>query len=357
MSPETAPPGYKELSFRLELSFRTFGEEKLRAFVSDLATLTASKETDFKYVGVRRGCVNVYLKVPKRVADQLIQMFGASLREEDDPEYSGDIIHFRDKWKLEEITQYESEINIMVKRKPFKQAVIFVHGWSGDKDSFGILPDYFITRHACAVYVFPYPSSALGESPSVTLVGDALHEDIKVRFRNHKLAFLGHSQGGLVIRRFVVRSWEGAERLDLNVKNIAFIASPFNGTMWADIANRIPLVGGRQLSDLSQGSSSLYQLNQRWTQWTDKYVPQASRIKCWFGTNDQVVPLNSMTGGTSDAVPVLGKGHIDIVKPKTEVDPIVTSLESWLRDTEFWNSHLSTTATTKRLTTTPIEQA
>ena len=53
------------------------------------------------------------------------------------------------------------------------------------------------------------------------------------------------------------------------------------------------------------------------------------------GENDKVVPLNSAIGLDPNPVPILGAGHIDIVKPKDANDEIVETAVQFLRHAGF----------------------
>ena len=53
-----------------------------------------------------------------------------------------------------------------------------------------------------------------------------------------------------------------------------------------------------------------------------------------MGTADKVVSLNSARGTDTDPIPVLGAGHVDIVKPKAADGPVVTTIARLVHDIE-----------------------
>jgi hypothetical protein len=92
----------------------------------------------------------------------------------------------------------------------------------------------------------------------------------------------------------------------------------------------------QQLSDLSDDSPVLYDLNKRWKKWMGDYVPSRCRLKSIFGTDDKVVTSVNAIGDDSDATPIMWKNHIDIVKPETADDEVVLTVKTFLKQTKFF---------------------
>ena len=116
---------------------------------------------------------------------------------------------------------------------------------------------------------------------------------------------------------------------------MTFIASPYSGTNWATLAKKIPFLQKAQLDALTPNSPTLLELNDQWVAWAKRNVPNNCRSRCIFGSNDDVVPLNSASGIDSDGIPILGKGHIDIVKPSTADDEVVLTTIRLLRESGY----------------------
>jgi hypothetical protein len=114
------------------------------------------------------------------------------------------------------------------------------------------------------------------------------------------------------------------------------LASPHNGTILANLGNKIPFLKSEQLSDLSDDSPVLFDLNTRWMKWVKDYVPERCKLRSIFGTKDELVTSINAIGDDEDCIPILGRTHVDIVKPTNEEDEVVLTVETFLDETKFF---------------------
>lgn len=129
--------------------------------------------------------------------------------------------------------------------KPLK-TIILVHGlsrrredmWFFERRLKRLLPGY-------AVYRFGYKSAQLTIEEMVA----QLSEYTKQVASDGEVYFIGHSLGGLLVRRLAC-NWDGKARL----MRLVTLGSPLNGSKMARFAQRVPVLRfalGRGLSDLS----------------------------------------------------------------------------------------------------------
>jgi hypothetical protein len=186
-----------EVSFRLKTSLQAFTKDVQVEFISDLAKLSGCKPDDIRVVSIRSGCVVLNLKMPEASAKEMFTVYWEYLRTKKDREMCPpEVLEFIKKWKVEDFTKFDVDLDIVVKKKSLRHAILFVHGWSGDSDSFDRFPEILFSSHGSACAVFPYPTGALRHSPSIVYVAEALNNWIKNRFKGHRIAILAHSQGG-----------------------------------------------------------------------------------------------------------------------------------------------------------------
>jgi pimeloyl-ACP methyl ester carboxylesterase len=326
-----------EVSFRLKTSLQAFTKDVEAEFISDLARLSGCMPDEIRVLSLRAGCVVLNLKMPEASAKEMFKVYQEYLRTKKEREMCPpEVLAFLEKWKVEDFTKFEVDLDIVVKKKSLRHAILFVHGWRGDDGSFESFPDILFSLHKSACAVFPYPTGVLQHSPSIVYVADALHNWIKNRFKDHRIAILAHSQGGLVTRRFIVSATDKRDRLDMQVRNIVFFASPHNGTILANLGNKLPFLKSQQLSDLSDDSPILFDLNVRWKKWVKHYVPERCKLRSIFGTKDEVVTSINAIGDDEECIPILGRTHVDIVKPTNAEDEVVLTVETFLEETKFF---------------------
>jgi pimeloyl-ACP methyl ester carboxylesterase len=325
-----------DVDFRLLLDHDEFTEEVQSNFRNLLAEVTDCSADDVRIVSIRRGCINVRVRMPDDSAKQFLEMFWMYCQENPDMEsLPAPLREFLSKYKVDDFTG-RVDIDIHVKSKPKNRAIIFVHGWTGDQDTFGRWPAFFWDEFRCANEVFKYPSGLMSHSPSTVYVADALANRIRNKFADSRLALIAHSLGGLVVRRCIVSAQEQDDRLDFDVRNISFVASPHDGSVLAKAASRIPFISSEQVQELTNSNALLFDLNKRWATWVRHYVPKTCRLQSLFGTADKIVGGVNAIGTSEDVIPILGKDHTNIVKPADPSDDVALTVRRFLVANKFF---------------------
>lgn len=208
---------------------------------------------------------------------------------------------------------------------PGSPVLVFLHGWRGDELSFGDMPKFLQASTKLPYRIFNYPTGVFTKSPSIYFVARALDNWIRNLEHDGPIVFLSHSLGGLVTRKFLVSQSFREKPLDVMTKLIFFIASPMTGTNWAEIGKCVPLLRKAQISDLAPSSPALVELSENWSGWVRLNVPKNCRFSCIYGTDDAVVSPVSAAAFDPEAIPIVGRGHIDIVKPEHPKETIVVT--------------------------------
>lgn len=114
--------------------------------------------------------------------------------------------------------------------------VIFVHGLNGDLNkTWGKFPQLLENDEEldCEIGSYGYDFAYIpffGESLSIQTLANGLSTQIKHRCKeSDEIILVGHSLGGLIIRRFLLNLYFKGETL--NIKKICFFAVPQNGSV------------------------------------------------------------------------------------------------------------------------------
>jgi pimeloyl-ACP methyl ester carboxylesterase len=324
------------VEFRLLLDHDDFTPEIQSEFRGLLAEVTVCNADDISIRSIRTGCINVVVNLPDEAAKQFLELYWQYCQSRPDLENVPEPLRsFLKKYKVDDFTG-RVDIDIHVKSKPKNTAIVFVHGWTGDENTFGKWPSFLWDEFRCASEVFKYPTGLVSHSPSTVYVAEALANRIRNKYRDSRLALIAHSLGGLVVRRCMVSAQDQDDRLDFDVRNICFISSPHDGSVFAKAASRIPFINSEQIEELKNSSALLYDLNVRWARWVRNYVPRACRLQSLFGTADKVVASVSAIGMSENVIPILGKNHTDIVKPDDPNDEVAVTVRRFLVDNKFF---------------------
>ena len=197
--------------------------------------------------------------------------------------------------------------------------IILVHGLNGDpKNTWGKFPKLIledpdldvemVPRYGYGFYYWPF----VGASESIHNIADGLATEIDARCSpDDELILVGHSLGGLIIRKYLLNQYFKGKLP--NVKKVCFYAVPQNGSGLANIAS---LVGWRnqQLKSLCKDNKYLEEMND---QWVNTKIGQNFKILSVIGGKDNIVTSESSKSifRESEVKTIVGRGHIDIVKP------------------------------------------
>lgn len=328
------PPEKKTLRVRMELPFDTFVDDRRSEFLQDLSTLTGCPTDQITDIDFRKGCVLFDGKLDAAALERLLKLYDNRNAAEPAPELAV-LLAFMAKYAVAEMGEVELHIRLVKREqeRPQGRATILVHGWNGGVDSFGRMPEFLRARIDCEVKVYPFPTSLWQHSPSTQFIARNLDNWIRNNIEADQLAFVVHSMGGLIVRRLMLLRSDLPDGNPGRVSSIVFVASPHTGAELAKIANSIDLLRSAQLSEMSPNSPDLYDLNSRWDRWVLRN--EDCKIRAIVGTDDRVVPTVTARGNDPEAVPILGAGHIDIVKPKQPDAEIVLTIARFLREAGF----------------------
>lgn len=199
--------------------------------------------------------------------------------------------------------------------------LLFVHGFSGNSsETFGVTPDMLV---ADAVFdgwdvfsigyssdIFPSIGKGLWSvNPDITKVSAYLKTLLTNQFSDYdRVAFVGHSMGGLAIQRAILDIDKKDEQ---KLSHVIFFGTPSAGlrkAFWARFWNT-------QLHDLSDQSDFIKKLR---SDWENKYKNSTPFLfKTIAGTKDEFVPVASSLDPFPETCRGIIEGnHINMIKPK-----------------------------------------
>ncbi len=328
----------------LEIAFSSFSGSKRSAFIKDFANLIGCKIEEITDIKFASGCTIFYSSLPKEFAEIAESFFSWVVKnpecEENKDQYT-EIRAFFKKYQVIDFDFQHDKVAEFVKKvsaielQSKNNAILFVHGWSGDENSFGILPNSLEKRTGCIPLLYKYPTGVWQKSAAVPFIASNMFAWISRNIRDGigDIAIVAHSMGGLVVRKMLVDQMLLDRRIEDRIRHISFVASPYSGSSLAKIASFVPLITKSQIHDLDPDSPFLYDLNRFWRIWVQKRANSSSSIRAIFGTNDNIVGIASAMIDDSNPVPLIGKGHVDIIKPSEENEEIVLVLEDFYRET------------------------
>ena len=220
--------------------------------------------------------------------------------------------------------------------KSEKAAMIFIHGFRGDKKSTWGKTFEFLREEPkfdmWDIYSYGYNSSIKPDwgkkiwsaEASITELGAAFMNELQVRINQgyRSLSIYAHSMGGLVTQVAILGlSKASRARLD----NVIMFGTPSNGLIKAWLGILI----NNQFRDMSYKSKFIRNLRKKWSsEINDKYPFSFKAVR---GANDEFVPEESATDVfIKNETNVIGGNHVRIVKPKSPEDPIINIIKNSL---------------------------
>tara|TARA_R110001606_G_scaffold78130_1_gene180445 strand:- start:5899 stop:9816 length:3918 start_codon:yes stop_codon:yes gene_type:complete len=215
--------------------------------------------------------------------------------------------------------------------------IIFVHGLGGKIDkTWGNFPQFIIDdpdiEHTIIEYGYTSPhflKQVFKSAPTILNIANGLLTDIKARcdLANDEIILVGHSLGGLVIKRLLVRlSKLGTKH---NIKKVCFFDVPHGGSGLANIGKFIAF-NNKHLKSLANNSSDLDALDE---DWVDKKLSEQLNILSIIDANETVVSsVSSKSLFRHHPIETINEvNHSTIVKPKSEDDTVVLLLKSFIK--------------------------
>lgn len=211
-------------------------------------------------------------------------------------------------------------------------AVIFVHGFSGERDDTwdrfpGLVgsatQDWDIFTVGYATTLLPDVVGIWSADPDLPILAGMLRTQLGTPpFSEYRsLALIAHSMGGLVVQKALVDD----PTLGPRVRHVILFGTPSSGLRkagWAPFWKR-------QLQNMAQGSSFIADLRRDWTR---LYASPPFNFLAVAGASDQFVPPDSSLGPFDSRVQRVVPGdHVSIVKPSNADAPSVTLVVATLQ--------------------------
>jgi pimeloyl-ACP methyl ester carboxylesterase len=216
-----------------------------------------------------------------------------------------------------------------------KARLLFIHGLGGHPTkTWSQLPSFLLAdgelaeRYEPGFYSFPTSLIRLpfsSRAPKVQELAAGLrtqieHDDLE------RVDLVCHSLGGLIARRYLIEEVKASR--PLRVERLALCAVPNNGSGLASVGQMVSWRHG-QIAQLCRDADLIEFLNEDWFHFN---VQDKVRVKFVVGTQDKVVDRFSVAGywGNPDVETIVGRGHIDLVKPDRPDDLLVKVLRRFL---------------------------
>lgn len=212
-----------------------------------------------------------------------------------------------------------------------KKAVFFIHGLGGSESTWGKFPELIASDDGLDwdTFHFTYPTPPLGlrffpflqkNYKPIEILSQSLKTEIDNQLGDYdEIALVGHSLGGLVIRRYLLG--EEIARRQTKIDKVILYATPNTGSALALISREFSLGENGHTRQLCKKSDFLNLLNR---DWASSGIEDNLDITIVVGGDDSIVSQESAEANfrTRNREPqlILEAGHINIVKPKSETD-------------------------------------
>lgn len=330
MSEQKKSREFKRIRIRMQLPFSDFGVTEREIFLGKLANIIGASRDDFSNIVFKSGCVIFEGDLEREAALLLIEYYQKRDAGKLPPEIEG-LRELLIEYNIDELVDLQFTFRISTPSKTREEKhVVFVHGWRGDKNTFGALPTLIRKELRCKTNIYPYPTGVFTASPSIEFISRNFENWLRRTVQGNQYGMIAHSMGGLIVRRMIVSQYIRDNPLDKNLRIAIFVSSPHDGSALAELGKKVPGIQKNQLIELAANSPFLIDLNERWEHWLKKNVPQSCHVRCVYGTADNVVSTNNARSYDTEAIPILNAGHIDIVKANSGNDEIVRVLRELL---------------------------
>jgi pimeloyl-ACP methyl ester carboxylesterase len=222
-------------------------------------------------------------------------------------------------------------------------AVIFVHGFTGRaENTWGLFPKLILNDPelvGCDVFSWGYPTEPdlrnivlkyfWTDNPDLATIANGLRTQLDTRTNDYRrLAFVGHSMGGLVIQAFIIDELLNRRPQHLDrLTEVVLMGTPSGGLVKARWGSLLDA----QVRDMSATGEFVQRLRRLWKELIDdqRSTPGALarfRLTLVAGLSDKFVPESS----SLDPFPLDEKAripgnHVEMVKP-TDANSLVYRL-------------------------------
>jgi hypothetical protein len=166
------------------------------------------------------------------------------------------------------------------------------------------------------IYVYEYPTKLFGDCLPITDLANNMRLHLKNSnvFEDHEqIIFLAHSMGGLLVRQFLLRNRDIAQKVPL----VFFFATPTAGSALANVGSTLSQCS--QVSDLRTLDVNSY-LGGQQSDWLSSGLQERVISYCAFETKSTVgttlVNRSSATLLCTKDPDALPTDHVDTVKPR-----------------------------------------
>ncbi len=330
-------PRLARLSVVLDRKFEDFDDDAREKFLVGLSRVTGCPISEMQNVTFRRGCVIAEIEMSEEAVKTFLDDYARAKKKNLPPALS-ELAEFL---KAENVRSANAVFKVAIQIRSTQksnQDVVFVHGWTGDKATFGELPKFLGNRLHCNTHIYEYPTGWLSHSPSIYFLAQNFDNWFRNYIHTERVGIIVHSMGGLIVRKFLTNQQFRRQPVDKRIKQLTFIASPHDGADLAEIIKKIPGLRSAQIEELAPHSGFIAELKDRWAEWVGQNVPSSCRLRSIYGTKDRIVSPPNAIGFDREAVPILGAGHLNITIPKNEKDDLVITIERFLHEAGFTTS-------------------
>ena len=231
------------------------------------------------------------------------------------------------------MARYQSEsLNEIRSRSECTRAVVFLHGFSGDRDdTWGTLPLRFGTADAAwDIYTLGYATTLMPDllgfwsgDPDIpilaTMLSTQFANDPLRRYKS--LALVAHSMGGLVVQRALIDAPDLADRM----RNVILFGTPSAGSRKASWTR----IWKRQLRNMAADSDFIKSLRR---DWDARFGTNPSfDLKVVAGEEDRFVSAeSSLEPFPKEFHHVISGDHHSMLRPSGQRSPIMRLLTSAL---------------------------
>lgn len=214
--------------------------------------------------------------------------------------------------------------------------IILVHGLGGSaSETWGDFPRFLSTDAAIDYeiislgYTSPHPlKQFIYPAPTILSLANGLLTDLKQKcdLENDDVILVGHSLGGIIIRRLLLRL--KSTRQKHKIKKICFFDVPHEGSGFANVGTHIAR-SNRHLKQLCKNVPDLDDLHE---QWIDNELDKIYEILSVIDANETVVSsISSKSIFRSHRIETINNvDHISIVKPGSKEDTVVKVLKDFI---------------------------
>ena len=228
----------------------------------------------------------------------------------------------------------QGTLNAIRSRPDYERAVVFLHGFSGDRDDTWdrlpgllgtVVSDWDIYTLGYATTFRPDLLGVWSADPDLPILATMLKTQARIaplrRYRS--IALVAHSMGGLVVQRALVDDPELARRTD----KVVLFGTPSAGLRKASWV----FFWKRQLRNMARGSEFITELRR---DWDARFEPEPGfDLMVVAGERDQFVPSESSLAPFPRHVHhVVSGDHLSMVRAADSDSPSVRLLMSALSD-------------------------